>query len=72
MQISKKLSVVLPVYNEEENIDTIMNDLSFYFDQDIDLDYELIFIDKMWPDFDTKTLDNCIHTFNKRVRNYGV
>ena len=38
-----------------------------------DLAYtELIFIDKMWPDFDTKTLDNCIHTFNKRVRNYGV
>ena len=38
-----------------------------------DLAYtELMFLDKMWPDFDKETLDNCIHTFNKRVRNYGV
>ena len=37
-----------------------------------DLAYtELIFIDKMWPDFDKKTLDECINSFNKRVRNYG-
>ncbi len=38
-----------------------------------DLAYtELIFIDKMWPEFDKKTLDNCILTYSKRVRNYGV
>ena len=33
---------------------------------------ELIFIDQMWPDFNNLILDKCIHTFNKRVRNYGV
>ena len=38
-----------------------------------DLAYtEIIFLDKMWPDFDKVTLGKCIHTFNKRVRNYGV
>ena len=38
-----------------------------------DLAYtELIFIDKMWPEFDKKILDNCILTYSKRVRNYGV
>ena len=38
-----------------------------------DLAYtELIFIDEMWPDFDKKILDNCILTYSKRVRNYGV
>ena len=38
-----------------------------------DLAYtELIFIDKMWPEFDKKTLDNCILTYSQRVRNYGV
>ena len=38
-----------------------------------DLAYtELMFLDKMWPDFDKVTLKKCIHTFNKRVRNYGV
>ena len=38
-----------------------------------DLAYtELIFIDKMWPDFDKNVLDNCINTYSKRVRNYGV
>ena len=38
-----------------------------------DLAYtELMFIDKMWPEFDKVTLDKCIHTFDRRVRNYGV
>ena len=38
-----------------------------------DLAYtELIFIDKMWPDFVKNVLDNCINTYSKRVRNYGV
>ena len=38
-----------------------------------DLAYtELMFLDKMWPDFNKTTLDKCIHNFNKRVRNYGV
>lgn len=38
-----------------------------------DLAYtELIFIDKMWPEFDKNVLDNCILTYSKRVRNYGV
>ena len=38
-----------------------------------DLAYtELIFIDEMWPEFDKKILDNCILTYSKRVRNYGV
>ena len=38
-----------------------------------DLAYtELIFIDKLWPEFDKKILDNCILTYSKRVRNYGV
>ena len=38
-----------------------------------DLAYtELIFIDKMWPDFDKVILDKCINTFNERIRNYGV
>jgi len=38
-----------------------------------DLAYtELIFIDKMWPEFDKSVLDNCILTYCKRVRNYGV
>ena len=38
-----------------------------------DLAYtELMFIDQMWPDFNSLILDKCIHTFNKRVRNYGV
>ena len=37
-----------------------------------DLAYtELMFIDKMWPEFDKITLDKCILSFNKRVRNYG-
>ena len=37
-----------------------------------DLAYtELMFIDKMWPDFNKLTLDKCILSFNKRVRNYG-
>ena len=37
-----------------------------------DLAYtELMFIDEMWPDFDKVTLDKCILSFNKRVRNYG-
>ena len=38
-----------------------------------DLAYtELMFLDKMWPDFNKTTLEKCIHNFNKRVRNYGV
>ena len=38
-----------------------------------DLAYtELMFVDQMWPDFNNFILDKCIHTFNKRVRNYGV
>ena len=38
-----------------------------------DLAYtELMFVDKMWPDFDKATLDNCLITFDRRVRNYGV
>ena len=38
-----------------------------------DLAYtELIFINEMWPEFDKKILDNCIRTYSKRVRNYGV
>jgi undecaprenyl diphosphate synthase len=38
-----------------------------------DLAYtELMFLDKMWPDFNKTTLEKCIRDFNKRVRNYGV
>ena len=38
-----------------------------------DLAYtELMFVDKMWPDFDKDVLDNCLITFDRRVRNYGV
>ena len=38
-----------------------------------DLAYtELIFVDKMWPEFDKTILDNCVLTYSKRVRNYGV
>ena len=38
-----------------------------------DLAYtELMFLDKMWPDFNKTTLEKCIHNFNKRARNYGV
>ena len=38
-----------------------------------DLAYtELMFVDKMWPEFDKNVLDNCILTYSKRVRNYGV
>ena len=38
-----------------------------------DLAYtELIFLDKMWPDFDKITLEDCILTYTNRVRNYGV
>ena len=38
-----------------------------------DLAYtELMFLDKMWPDFDKLTLEKCLHTFSKRVRKYGV
>ena len=33
---------------------------------------ELIFVDKMWPDFDNASLDNCLITFDRRVRKYGV
>ena len=37
-----------------------------------DLAYtELIFVDKMWPDFDNASLDNCLITFDRRVRKYG-
>ena len=38
-----------------------------------DLAYtELMFLDTMWPDFDKDILDNCLITFYRRVRNYGV
>ena len=38
-----------------------------------DLAYtELMFLDKMWPEFDKATLDNCLTTFERRVRNYGA
>ena len=58
MQINKNLSVVLPVYNEEENIDHLIDDLKFYFNQDIDLEYELIFIDNASTDNSYKKLIN--------------
>ena len=38
-----------------------------------DLAYtELMFVDKMWPDFDKAMLDKCLIKFDRRVRNYGV
>lgn len=32
---------------------------------------ELLFIEKNWPDFDEKDLDNAIVEYEKRKRNYG-
>ncbi len=32
---------------------------------------ELIFLNKMWPDFTKKDLVNCIKEFNRRQRNFG-
>ena len=38
-----------------------------------DLAYtELMFIDKMWPEFDKIILERCLLAYRKRVRNYGV
>lgn len=37
-----------------------------------DLAYtELMFLNKFWPDFDSKILDECIKNFYNRKRNYG-
>lgn len=32
---------------------------------------ELMFIDKFWPDFEDADLENAIHEFSKRQRNFG-
>jgi len=32
---------------------------------------EMIFLDKLWPDFTKKDLVNCIKEFNRRQRNFG-
>ena len=58
MRINKNLSVLLPVYNEEENIDNLIDDLNLYFNQDTDLEYELIFIDNASKDNSYKKLIN--------------
>ena len=58
MRINKNLSVILPVYNEEENIDNLIDDLNLYFNQDTDLEYELIFIDNASKDNSYKKLIN--------------
>lgn len=33
---------------------------------------ELVFVDKLWPDFNKNTLDDCIKEYNKRERRFGV
>ena len=33
---------------------------------------EFIFLDKLWPDFSNKDLDNAIDVFNKRNRKFGA
>lgn len=33
---------------------------------------ELVFVDKLWPDFDKHTLDDCIKEYHKRERRFGV
>ncbi len=32
---------------------------------------EFVFVDKYWPDFSEKDLDEAIHTYEKRNRNFG-
>ena len=32
---------------------------------------ELFFLDKLWPDFNSKDLDKILKNFNKTKRNYG-
>ena len=32
---------------------------------------ELLFIDKLWPDFTEEDLENSIDVFSKRKRNFG-
>ena len=76
-----EISVVVPVYNEEENIDSFVNTVSNIFKK-IDQTYEIIFIlDPSSDDTEKKILakKNCINytlfrhflIFNKILNYFG-
>ena len=63
----KKISIVTPVYNEEENIEIIINEVENIFKSFPHLDYEHIFIDNASKD-KTKDILRKLAQSNKKLK----
>lgn len=73
----KKISVLIPCYNEEENVEELINEIKHHFLEKLpNYDYEIIFIDNASTD-KTKEIIEKISKIDKRVkaifniRNFG-
>lgn len=60
-----KLSIIVPAYNEEENIDTIHNNIAGVFE---DINYEVIFVDDGSTDKTYKVLESVQKKDKEHVR----
>lgn len=64
----KKISVIVPTYNEEENVVPLSREIIKQFDENLkDYDYELIFIDNYSHD-NTRTLIKELCSQNKKIK----
>jgi len=69
MKTSKgiKLSVVIPVYNEENNLPELYNRLAKVFSNDLKISHEIVFIDDGSTDNSWRVVEE-FHRTNKKVR----
>ena len=56
----KKLSIVVPVFNEEDNVQQLFNEISETVGK-LDIDYEIIFVDDGSTDLTASRLTFFIH-----------
>lgn len=70
------ISVIIPVYNEQENIDSLVRELNIYFAQERNFEAEVIFVDDGSKDFTLQSLKHAPHRmYNCKIisfsRNFG-
>ena len=70
--MNKYLSVVLPVYNEEKNIESLMNELNNYFNVNLNFEYEIILIDNCSTDQSFNILSKFISENIKVIKNKKI
>jgi len=65
MEVKMKLSIIIPACNEEENIDTIYNNIKTIFEE---INYEILFIDDGSSDKTMKVLESIFKKDKEHIR----